>query len=71
MYKLYAITWGKGGVLFLISPRSSVADPDNFDEDPDPTSEKNRIRILLYVKFYNKKFSRKKLRIRLIYELKS
>jgi hypothetical protein len=24
---------------------SSVADPDNFDVDPDPTSEKNRIRI--------------------------
>jgi hypothetical protein len=27
---------------------SSVADPNNFDGDPDSTSEKNR--ILLYVK---------------------
>jgi hypothetical protein len=28
---------------------------DNFDADPNLTSEKNRIRILLYVKFCNKK----------------
>jgi hypothetical protein len=35
---------------------TSVADPDNFDADPDQTSEKNRIRILLYVKICNKKF---------------
>jgi hypothetical protein len=33
----------------------SVADPDDFDADPDPTSEKNWIRILLYIKFCNKK----------------
>jgi hypothetical protein len=24
---------------------NSVADPDHFDADPDPTSEKNRIQI--------------------------
>jgi hypothetical protein len=30
---------------------TSVADLDNFDADPDPTSEKKLIRILLYVKF--------------------
>jgi hypothetical protein len=51
---------------------SSVADPDNFDVDPDATSEKNPdtdptpekmliwIQILLYVKFvrtfFNEKF---------------
>jgi hypothetical protein len=41
---------------------TSVAEPDNFDADPDQTSEKNRIlwknriRILLYVKFCNEKF---------------
>jgi hypothetical protein len=37
-------------------PFGSVADPDNSDADPDPTSEKNRIQILLYVKYCNKKF---------------
>jgi hypothetical protein len=39
-----------------IKDLTSVADTDNFDADPDPTSEKNRIRIMLYVKFCNKKF---------------
>jgi hypothetical protein len=29
----------------------SVANPDNFDADPDSTSEKNLIRIQLYVNF--------------------
>jgi hypothetical protein len=42
--------------IVVQSNESSVADPDNFDADPDPTSEINRIRILLYVKFCNKKF---------------
>jgi hypothetical protein len=42
--------------ISTITVYGSVADPNNFDADPDPTSEKNRIRILLYVKFCNKKF---------------
>jgi hypothetical protein len=37
-------------------PEASVADPDNVDADPDPTSEKNQIWILLDVKFCDKKF---------------
>jgi hypothetical protein len=40
----------------ILVVKCSVTDPDNFDADPDPTSEKNRIRILLYVKFCKKKF---------------
>jgi hypothetical protein len=28
-----------------MTPESSVADPDHFDADPDPTSEKTRMRI--------------------------
>jgi hypothetical protein len=37
------------------SMMGSVADPDHFDADPNATSEKNRIRILLYIKFCTKK----------------
>jgi hypothetical protein len=36
--------------------RISVADPDHFDADPDPTSEKKRVRILLHIKILKRNF---------------
>jgi hypothetical protein len=43
----------------MVSNRgTSVADPDHFDADPDPTSEKkpNADPIILHIKFCNKIF---------------
>jgi hypothetical protein len=37
-------------------PVSSVADPDDFRPDPDPTFKNVRIRILTYINFFPKIF---------------